>query len=256
MSIMREIPAAYLQPCEHPGTLEKVPYGDKYSLVYRPQGETDRIMYLIHGGGGNQETFFRPAFKNLVDHMIDSGELEPLLIVCPTYYDDTDTDRSPGRSGVAVKRFIPEFREQVIPSAERYLGLKPDRMHRAVGGFSMGGVTTWYAFMEMLDLFYWYVPMSGDCWALGEKGGGDHPQETAGLMVKAAKEQGGLPFRIRAVTGTKDIAFPNLDPQIKAMQAHPEVFGESMTYQTLEGGVHDYETIFRYLYNILPELFR
>ena len=33
------------------------------------------------------------------------------------------------------------------------------------------------------------------------------------------------------------------------------VFAERMRYETLEGGVHDYETIFRYLYTALPELF-
>ena len=63
-------------------------------------------------------------------------------------------------------------------------------------------------------------------------------------------------YRIRAVTGSRDIAFPNLDPQIRAMEKYPEVFGEKLKYEVLEDGVHDYETIFRYLFNALPTLFQ
>ena len=33
------------------------------------------------------------------------------------------------------------------------------------------------------------------------------------------------------------------------------VFGHTLRYDVLEGGVHNYETIFRYLYNALPEVF-
>ena len=57
---------------------------------------------------------------------------------------------------------------------------------------------------------------------------------------------------VHAITGSRDIAFPNLDPQMKAMAARPDVFGEKVRYDVMEGGSHDYATIFRYLYNALP----
>ena len=116
----------------------------------------------------------------------------------------------------------------------------------------MGGVATWYAFLQAADLFSLYIPMSGDCWAMGEKGGGDYPAQTAEALAEAWKRQGSPEFRIHAVTGTKDIAFPNLDPQIRAMQ-DLSVFADRLEYGLLEDGIHDYETIFRYLYNVLPE---
>ena len=87
---------------------------------------------------------------------------------------------------------------------------------------------------------------------MGEKGGGDYPAQTAAALAAAWEKQGAPEFRIHAVTGTKDIAYPNLDPQIRAMQALP-AFADRLDYSLLEGGVHDYETIFRYLYNVLPE---
>jgi hypothetical protein len=43
---------------------------------------------------------------------------------------------------------------------------------------------------------------------------------------------------------------------MKAMAACPDVFGDRVRYDVMEGGVHDYETIFRYLYNSLPEIGR
>ena len=252
---MRPIPDEYRQPARAQGTVKKVTYGGKYALVYLPQGETDRILYLIHGGGGNQESFFRPAFIHMVDHMIEQKELAPLVIVSPTYYDPDETDKTPRGSGVAVAKFCGELRQEILPAVEGYANLKPDRLHRAISGFSMGGVTTWYAFLQALDLFYWFLPLSGDCWICGEKGGGEHPAETAEKLAQAVKAQGISQYRIHAITGTKDIAYPNLDAQIKAMREYPGVFGEQMVYDTLEGGVHDYETIFRYLYNALPGVF-
>lgn len=253
---MKRIPGAYQTPCARPGTVEALPYGDKFALLYVPVRPAESILYLIHGGGGDQRSFFCPAFLNMVDHMIDEGELEPLYIVSPCFYGPSDTDKTPAASGIAVKKFIGELRGTVVPLAERRVGRAFRREERAIGGFSMGGVTTWYAFMEALDLFYWFLPLSGDCWACGEKGGGTRPEATAEALATAVVRQGAPDFRVHAITGSKDIAYPNLDAQLRAIAARPDAFGDRVRYDVMEGGVHDYETIFRYLYNALPELRR
>lgn len=252
---MLPIPSEYQLPSQNPGQLTPLSYGKKTLLLYTPIAPAHRILYLIHGGGGNEQSFFRPAFRNMVDHMIEDGKLEPLYIVTPCFYDPDETDKRPASSGVAIRKFCTELREQIMPLAEGHTGLSFPRENRAIGGFSMGGVTTWYAFLQALDLFYWFLPLSGDCWVCGEKGGGEFPEQTARELADAAHRQGDPDFRIHAITGSKDIAFPNLDPQMKAMEQYPAVFGEKMRYDVLENGVHDYETIFRYLFNALPELF-
>ena len=251
---MKPIPVEYLSACAGAGTVEKLEYGEKFLLLYTPTKPAKRVLYLIHGGGGDQYAFFCPEFLNMVDHMIDGGALKPLYIVAPCFYDPKETDKTPASSGRAVKKFIAELREEVVPLAESHIGRPFTRGERAISGFSMGGVTTWYAFLEALDLFDWFLPLSGDCWILGEKGGGERPEATARALADAVARQGAPDFRIHAITGTKDIAYPNLDPQMKAMEAHPEAFGGRVRYDVMEGGVHDYETIFRYLYNVLPEL--
>ena len=252
---MKQIPQEYLVACAGAGRVERLDYGEKFSLLYTPAKPGRNILYLIHGGGGDQYAFFCPEFLNMVDHMIADGRLAPLYIVSPCFYDPKETDKTPASSGVAVKKFIRELREQVVPLAEGRVGRAFGRGNRAIGGFSMGGVTTWYAFMEALDLFRWFLPLSGDCWACGETGGGKYPERTAKALADAAARQGQRDFFIHAVTGSRDIAFPNLDAQIRAMGAYPERFGSRLQYDVMEGGVHDYQTIFRYLYNALPGLF-
>ena len=251
---MKIVPEKYLTACSKAGQVVNLPYGNKYTLLYEPAVPAEHILYLIHGGGGNKHAFFCPDFLNMVDHMIEDGVLKPLYIVSPCFYDPDEKDKTPSSSGRAVTKFSREMREQIIPVVESHLSRSFPREARAISGFSMGGVTTWYAFLQALDLFYWFMPLSGDCWACGEKGGGDHPEETARVLVSALEQQGNPDFRIHAVTGSADIAFPNLDPQIRAMEACPE-FKEKMKYDVLEGGVHDYPTIFRYLYNYMAELF-
>ncbi len=252
---MQPIPMEYTAPCDRPGTVSKLEYGNKFLLLYTPVLPAKNILYLIHGGGGDQYAFFCPQFLNMVDHMIAKGLLAPLYIVSPCFYDPNEQDKRPASSGNAVKKFCKELREEIMPLAEGHIGLSFSREQRAVSGFSMGGVTTWYAFLQALDLFYWFLPLSGDCWICGETGGGKYPEETARELAAAVKSQGAPDFRIHAITGSKDIAFPNLDAQINAMAAWPEAFGHKLRYDVMENGVHDYETMFRYLFNALPDLF-
>ena len=248
---MKTIPEAYLSPCNTPGAVISLPYGKKFALLYTPAAPASRVLYLIHGGGGDQYAFFRPQFLNMIDHMIADGAMPPLYMVSPCFYAPDETDKTPPSSGRAVAKFCAELRGQIIPLAEERIGKAFSRNERLISGFSMGGVTTWYAFLQALDLFACFIPLSGDCWVLGEKGGGERPEETAARLAEAARKQS-LPFYIHAITGDKDIAYPNLDPQMKAMEKHPDVFKGHLDYDVLPGGVHDYETIFRYLFNALP----
>ena len=252
---MLTIPSEYMEKCGNPGSVASLDYGEKSLLLYTPVRPADRILYLIHGGGGDQHSFFCPAFLNMIDHMIDSGILNPLYIVSPCFYDPDEKDKTPASSGIAVKKFSRELREEIIPLVENRTGISFPREKRAISGFSMGGVTTWYAFLQALDLFYWFLPLSGDCWVCGEKGGGQYPEATAAAVADAVGRQGAPDFRIHAMTGSKDIAFPNLDAQLRAMAKYPGIFGGKLTYEVLEGGIHDYETMFRYLFNALPSVF-
>lgn len=258
---MKKIPNEYLEPCRQTGKTDEIEIpGYSSAVVYLPEGydksaERYNTFYLLHGGGGDEHSFFSKdgKLKNMLDHMIANGDIKPLIVVAPTYYPPGRKNDGIAYSGDAVKEFGPVLLWTVLPEIEKHYRTTEDRMGRGVGGFSMGAVATWYILMAGTDHFHWFMPMSGDCWICGERGGGLHASQTAGLLAAALR---GKDFYLHALTGDKDIAYPNLDPQIKAMKEFSDVFGKKIKYSVLPDGVHDYPDIRRYIYNTLPEFFK
>lgn len=105
---LEEIPAAYLEPAAQQGTLEKLEYSTwdsftyedyaqsltKTAWVYLPYGYTEEkeynIFYLSHGGWSNETTLLGTdtephEFKHIVDHAIEDGKMQPLILVALTY---------------------------------------------------------------------------------------------------------------------------------------------------------------------------
>ena len=258
----------------------------KYVNVYVPYGYDEdpekkyNILYLMHGGGGNPDAWLdASAIKNELDHAFMEKEAEPFIVAFPTYYEkgakSDKNEHSPAGDGEKVLAFQKELREAVIPAVEGtvrtyadttdFEGLKASRKHRGFGGFSMGSVTTWYAFLCNLDIIADFLPLSGDCWVVETMGGNKHPEETAEKLCESVKEKGYTKddFRIFAATGTEDIAYPNLTPQIEAMKAFPEVFDFNEDYEqgnfhylTVEGYYHTYPSVAEYVYNYMPYLFK
>ena len=257
---MKAIPPEYANPCKTAGKLDRMNIpGFADATVYLPAeygAKTRRypVFYLLHGGGGDEHSFFAEdgLLKNMIDHMIADRELKPLIIIAPTYYPPGKKDGGIAYSGEAIRDFGPILLHSILPIADAKYRTIPERTFRGVGGFSMGAVATWFVLMAGVDQFHWFMPMSGDCWICGERGGGKHAAQTAGLMASTLQ---GSSFFIHALTGEQDIAFPNLDPQMQAMKEYPEVFGRNVKYSVLPEGVHDYECIRRYIYNALPEFF-
>ena len=273
------------------GTLRRLNYvgaqgARKYAMVYLPYGydaEPERrydILYLLHGGGGSPDAWLDSCpVKNMLDRSIAAGESKPMIVVFPTFYTDGPR-RVPGTVDEqfelrSVLTFQKELTESLLPAAEGVLrgyaegtgpeALRNTRGHRGFGGFSMGGVNTWFAFSLHLDFFSVFLPLSGDSWELETLGGSKQPEATADMLRARVLSLGLGPedFAIYAATGTKDIAYPNLTPQIEAMKARDDVFRFSedfekgnLHYLLGDGMVHSYDAVCQYLYNYLPCLFR
>ena len=263
MTAMKEIPNEYMIPCRTAGTLEqlKIP-GLPDATVYLPagyDGESERypVFILLHGGGGDQYSFFSVdgILKNMIDHMILSGEMKPMIIVAPSYYPTGRNNDGVEYAQEAVREFEAALIRTILPIIDGKYATIPERRFRGIGGFAMGAVATWYIMMmDGMDYFYWYMPMSGDCWICGRHGGKVHTRQTVSLMATALQ---GRDFRIHVLAGGNDIGYPNLDPQVQAMlEDYPEVFGGKMTYSVLPEGAYDYSDAWRYIYNALPGFFR
>jgi len=255
---------------------------EKEAYVYVPGGYDDSkqydIAYVMHGGGGDNSILIgtpeNPTFlKHAIDHQIENGDLEPMLLVFPSFYPNSPDGVGMDQVGELTHQFQTELKNDLIPAVESTYStyanstsatdLTASRDHRLFTGFSMGSVTTWYAFAENLDYFKYFAPVSGDCWALQMMGGAKQPDETAKYLSDAVEQQNyyAEDFYVFAATGTKDIAYENLSPQIASMR-NSEVFNygldreeNNLYYLEIEDAVHTNEWYFEYVYNILPFFF-
>lgn len=245
--------------------------------VYLPYGydaadksKKYNVLYLMHGGGENENLLFggpgqNKELKKIIDNMIANGDIEPLIVVTPTFYG--------GKDDTAL--FHEELMKDIVPMVETKYNtytksssladLKASREHRAFGGFSMGSVTTWYTFINCLDYFKYYLPLSGDCWALGDKSGSEKATLTAEYLAKVAKDSGYKPqdYYLFCATGNLDIAYPNLKPQVDAMKKLKDTFIYSSDtkkgnfyFIVSDGGTHAWNWVNQYIYDILPDLFK
>lgn len=280
------VPDEYRAENAKKGTIESLEYSAvnlnngmdvKKLNVYLPYGydASDRnrkynVLYLMHGGGENENLIFggpgqSKELKKILDNMIANGDIEPLIVVTPTFYG--------GKNDTAF--FHEELIDQIVPLVETQYhtyaasadkkDLKASREHRAFGGFSMGSVTTWYTFINCLDYFKYYMPLSGDCWVLGQTAGGSRAKETAEYLARAAKNSGYKPqdYCLFCATGSLDIAYPNLKPQIDEMKKLKDTFIYSsdtkkgnIYFIVSDSGTHAWNWVNQYIYDILPDLFK
>lgn len=210
----------YLDPCSQAGTITKETYngirGTKSLNVYTPYGydpsKKYNIFYLMHGGSENENTVFSNDVKlqNILDHMIMNGELEPLIVVTPTF----------NGTGSEAANFWEEFKENVVPFVEgkystyaestSFSDLQASRMHRAYGGFSMGGLSTWCVADHDMDIVGYFMPLSGNNWEGMDKLTGEI--DSLGFTQRD--------YFILAATGDEDMAYGNMKPEMDDLKTN------------------------------------
>lgn len=275
------IPEGYAAPASQQGKLEKLThqtweslsYGDrakpltKTAWVYLPYGYSENtrynILYLSHGGWSDETAIMGTpndphAFKHIMDHAIQDGKIQPLLIVLPTYNNTSESDS--GDYSLALRltaNFHNELVNDLIPAVEgKYstwaertdaAGLAASRDHRAFGGFSMGSMNTWHTFEHCLDYFRYFAPSSG-----GPIGGGE-------TMADIVRKSGRAPedFFIFTASGTEDFAYSGFKSGVMAM-AETDVFTladseaeGNLSFREREGYAHDGTAANEYMYNAL-----
>ena len=237
------VPEEYFSAADHAGQVIEVTYDSrdytddsqpaiqKTAYVYLPYGydEADQdtrydILYLMHGWTMTAGDFFNESGSGIVpmlDHMIENGEIPPLIVVCATF-DAQNHSQSFSRSVEELSVFHNDLRENLMPYIESHYhtyaedvtpqAFQASRAHRAFGGFSLGAVTTWYHFIYNLDYIQYFLPMSGDCWIMGTYGGRYYPVETVDYLENMLAEggYGESDFRIYQGIGTKVACKPEI----------------------------------------------
>lgn len=251
----------------------------KSALVYVPAGYDSskkyNVLYLMHGGSDSPEWFFGGEGKSsnitrMMDSMIAAGDIEPLIVCAVSYYTEyrsDDTSNCLNFHYELTNDIIPVFEKKYSTYANGNVSeesLEATRLHRGFAGFSMGSVTTWSVFEHCLDKIAYYMPISGDCWALGGTAGGSQSDGTAWYLASKVKENGktAKDFYIYSGCGEWDIAEPNLTPQINSMKnmddpfIYTNNFANGNLYHVIyPGGGHDVNTVTAVMYNGLPKMF-
>lgn len=172
--------------CSESGTVEKVTYKtkayatdlrevEKSAYVYLPYGYDEQkqydILYLMHGTGDDEAYWLKENSynKTMVDNLIYYGDIEPMIIVTPTFY--TENDCADNLDELTYS-FKDELRYDLMPFIEsKYStyaesadeeGFTASRNHRAFAGLSRGAVTMYHSAMcASLDYFSWFGAFSG-----------------------------------------------------------------------------------------------
>lgn len=279
---LETIPEEYTSAADEQGTLVELYYDtyesrsyeqktqklEKRAIVYLPYGYSENnrynVFYLMHGGWSDETAILgtpdQPSsFKNVVDNAIENGEFDPLIIVCPTYNNESSQDSwdytlafntlTVNYHNELVNDLIPAvegtystYAEDTTPEA-----IRASRGHRTFGGFSMGSVTTWHTLVNCLDEFSLFLPMSG-------------AMDYEGDDVDAAVTASGYSpedFFIFAITGTEDFECGHFTSQIEGMLEMDsgnfidadEQEGGNLVFRVKEGYAHDGAASMEYTYN-------
>lgn len=280
-------PTSYAQEAEHRGRVEQIDYTTcdyvggsdlertNTAYVYLPYGydeNTDvryNVIYLVHGHYGTASTTFDAEGglqRKVLDHMMENGDCAPTIVVSPSYNYGAPTpnyvDADPYCRALPhelVGDLIPlvELRYRTFLTSGDAEAIAASRSHRAIGGFSMGGVTTWYALEQVFSAFKYYLPMSGDCWALGAFAGMNRPADTARHLADIVRRSAyAADFYIWAASGTSDSAYSETLLQVRGMAQLTDVFGlDHLSFHEKDGARHEFLPTVEYVYNALPFFF-
>lgn len=248
---------------------------DKVAKVCLPKGYTNsqkyNVVYLIHGSSevsnGASALMEEGRFPELVDRLNQREELTDTILVFPTYYPSSDFispsfyDDDPLTENFAqnelVNDLIPAVEERYSTYAENTSeeALRNSRDHRAVGGFSMGGITTWYTFQYHLPYMRYFLPIAGQSWIVKPVGGTGTAGRNAQILARSVEEHPNLRFEVMAGCGAGDGTTYLMKAQIQSLRKLAQFNEQNMQYYTVAGG-HDAPTVARVFEHYAGHLFK
>ncbi|MDN4476563.1 alpha/beta hydrolase-fold protein [Demequina sp. SYSU T00192] len=159
---------SWQEPVADGGTLELVTYDspghvspvdENYMVVYTPPGydagraEPYPTLYLSHGGGEDALGWStQGALAPIMDNLIMSGEVQPMVVVMPNgngYPASTENEA-----------FRTDLIGTVFPYMEAHYNVSTEAADRAFSGLSAGGMRTNQLMLYNTDAFDYYGMMS------------------------------------------------------------------------------------------------
>jgi enterochelin esterase-like enzyme len=260
-------------PGEQPAfyDVQDVPHGEIRTLLYRSQSNAvtreltvyvppgyDQarnrrypVLYLLHGFANDHHSWHRYGRANdILDNLLAQKKIEPFLVVMPLGYggasvngDGTGVPQAGDVRG-DVSLYERDLLEDVIPLIERTFRTIPDRKHRAIVGFSMGGGQAGRIGLRHLETFSQVGLMSA-----GMAGGPD-TEPIATLAANATKANKSIDL-LWIACGREDTALKGA----KTLHQTLEQAGIRHTFLETEGA-HHWRVWRRYLRDLSPLLFK
>lgn len=134
----------------------------KYAIYLPPDYETSQrsypVIYLLHGGQGNQSTWVQHGeVKYITDKAISEGKSTHFIIVMPDAGGPLKGNYNyPGGKWSYEDYFIEEF----IPHIEKTYRIRSEKRYRSIAGLSMGGKGTFIYALRHPGLFHCACPLS------------------------------------------------------------------------------------------------
>lgn len=239
--------------------------GQRRMHVYTPpgyDGSVDRypVLYLLHGGGDDDSgwsTIGRAGF--IVDNLLASGKVRPLIVVMPNGSLPRPTNLPPAAPGAPPTpqaiaataalqdRFTSELMKDVMPHVERHFRVAARPESRAIAGLSMGGGQTQRVLGTHPEAFGYVAT-----WSAGVNPAvtSQFEERSAALLKNASKVNATVKV-LSLVVGDKDFTLAGTKNLDDILTRH----GVTHTLQ-ISGGGHTWINWRRYLRDYLQVVFK
>lgn len=253
----------------------------KKAVVYLPpnydENKQYNILYILPGASGEHTVIFENAgeesvFKNIIDHMIINGDIEPMIAVTPDIYPDDIERLNSENFDYVINDFKEEVEDVLLPTVESMFStyakstskedLIASREHRAFAGCSMGGAICWDMLARNTEYFYYYAPTAAGSFETYY----EQYNSVAGKLQENLEKLNYTndDFFIFATDGTEDVTYDMMQSLIKKFKSDYNdlmIFTDNdkskgnITYKVEKDATHNYNYMFLYLYNALKAFF-
>jgi enterochelin esterase family protein len=226
--------------------------------VYTPPGyesgqEKYPIFYLLHGAYDCDDSWTsvgRAGF--ILDNLIAAGKAKPMVVVMPAGHTGPF---SFGRRRRSVDDFVQDFRDDVMPYAEKHYRVYADQQHRAIAGLSMGGSQTLNIAIPHPNEFAYIGVFSSGVFGITGRGfgpgsrGPSWEEQHKEILEEPASKEGIKLFWF--ATGRDDFLVGTSRATIELFNKH----GYKVAYRETPGG-HTWTNWRDYLNEFAPLLFQ
>ena len=284
-----QLPMYLFAPAVHKGTVQTLSYEtrdymkerqkdtvvtrNKKLCVYLPYGYDPAKQYdvlvLMHGMGGterywlvDEQVYYDPPeakvhTTDLIDNMIDLGLAREMIVVTPTFYNNSDNMNEYQRNR-EQDQFVFELRRDILPLIVKTYStyaaepteeaISAAREHFGYAGLSMGSIYGYNAVLPLcLDLFSWFGEFSGaECYT--------------DLVISALNSENNADYPIYwfyNAAGTGDSMYRNHRDQYRTIVSSCPALtdGENASFTDIKGVYHEYKAWGEGLYNFLLVVF-